>query len=75
MIARGPDMVRGAGDGFTVTARYVPSLDVPALAVVAVSLAGVTIEAVTVPAVQGIDVYRHPAVYLPMFRAALQGEQ
>jgi hypothetical protein len=71
---RGPDMVRGAGDGFTVTARYVPTLDVPACAIVAVQLAGRTIEAVTVPAVQGIDVYRHPAIYLPAFRAALKGE-
>jgi hypothetical protein len=71
---RGPDMSRGAGDGFTVSARYVPELAFPVLAVVAVKHGTEVIDTMTVPACAGMNVYRHPAIYLPAFRAALKGE-
>lgn len=70
-MTRGPDLVRSCGDGFTVTARYVPSLRAPVLAVVSVSLAGNVLQAVTVPAVDGFTVYSHPAVYLADYREAV----
>lgn len=68
---RGPDLSRTAGDGFTVTARYVPNLRSPILCTVAVSQAGAVVDCRTVPAVDGMTVWAHPAVYLPAYRAAV----
>jgi hypothetical protein len=73
VMTRGPDMTRSAGDGFTVSARYVPELAFPVLAVVAVKHGAQVIDTLTVPACAGMKVFRHPAVYLPTFRAALLG--
>lgn len=66
-----PDLTRCSGDGFTVTARYVPTLRNPVLCTVSVSKAGAVVDVRTVPAVDGSDVWRHPAVYLPAYRETL----
>ena len=74
-MMRGPDMSRSAGDGFTVSARYVPTLAAPAVCTVVVRSAVGIVATVTVPAVDGMMVFRHPAVFLPAYRVALgEGE-
>ena len=74
-MMRGSDLVRSAGDGFTVSARYVPTLAAPVLAVVDVRQNGRSVCTLTVPAVDGFTVFRHPAVFLPAYRVALgEGE-
>jgi len=70
-MTRGADLSRCSGDGFTVSARYVPSLAFPVLAVVDVRQNGQSVGTLTVPAVDGYAVYRHPAVYLREYREAM----
>lgn len=71
-MTRGPDLIRSSGDGFTVTARYAPTLAAPALCTVAVrDNGGAVVGAVTVPAVDGYSVWAHTTVYVPAYREAM----
>lgn len=65
------DRSRDAGAGYTVAARYRPSLRAPVSVDVDVTLAGALIGSATVPAVDGGAAYWHTALYVPEYAHAL----